>query len=285
MSICLKLVKRLIKVNLIILLVVIAFSLQTNSKDMLIKDLSQVKLVTEYAKNTIIDEMETVKFGSYPQSDISGVVKEPIEWIVLDRQGNKSLLLSKHILDGKCYNNKSVENEEGYVGYNISWEECDLRKWLNDDFYNKAFNSSEQENIQMTNVINNDINFKINFGNDTKDKIFCLSVEETRKYFGSGSRDKYGYQLGKNVAIRATNYAKNVVDNKGRKLYVLEPGYGSPKWCIGNSYYWLRTQHLVTSAFAARVLEGGYVDDGWYVDEPVGVRPALWVVDLDEFSV
>ena len=244
-----------------------------------ISRISQVRLVTEYGKNTSIEDMETVKFGSYMQSDINGVTKEPIEWIVLDRQDNKCLLLSKYILDSKNYNNKPVENEEGYVGYNISWEDCDLRKWLNSEFYNQAFSGRDKDKIQITNVINNDKDFKSNFGNDNNDKIFCLSLEETRKYFGSGTRDRYGYQLGKNVATRATNYAKNLLDNRGRKLYVLEPGFGVNDWRVGNSYFWLRTPHPVIEGFAARVLEGGYIDDGWYVDEPVGVRPALWVVD------
>ena len=60
-----------------------------------LSQISQVKLVSEYPTDTIVDEMDTVTFGSYPQSDVSGNTKEPIEWIVLDRQGNEAFLLSK----------------------------------------------------------------------------------------------------------------------------------------------------------------------------------------------
>ena len=223
------------------------------------------KLVTKYSTDTTIDKMETVKFGSYPQSDASGNAKEPIEWIVLDRQGNKTLLLSKYILDCKRYNDDWVD---------VTWETCTLRNWLNNDFYYRAFSSDEQKKIQTTNVINNNnIDYGTNGGNNTNDKIFCLSIEETRKYFGDGVKQDLGYQLGKNVATRGTNYAKNV-DNKGSHLYVSD----SSDWYGGNSIFWLRSPG-VGQYCATRVGGGAFLDTaGGYVNYGTdGVRPALWV--------
>ncbi len=60
-----------------------------------------------------------VKFGSYPQNNIA--VKESIEWLVLDVNGNEALLVSRYGLDCKRYHHEFTE---------ITLENCDLRKWL-----------------------------------------------------------------------------------------------------------------------------------------------------------
>lgn len=150
-----------------------------------------------------------------------------------------------------------------------------MRKWLNNDFYYQAFNGSEQEKIQTTNVINNNnIDYGTNGGSNTNDKVFCLSIEETRKYFGNGTKVDNGYQLGKNVATKGTNYAKTV-DNGGNKLWVKPQ---SDAWDFGNSYFWLRSP-TYDKWCAAFVNSRGFLNTrGHNVDDHnAGVRPALWV--------
>ncbi len=44
----------------------------------------------------------------------------------------------------------------------ITWEECGLRIWLNDIFYNMAFNLNEQNAIAESTVINNNVQNDIN---------------------------------------------------------------------------------------------------------------------------
>ena len=231
---------------------------------------NNAKLVTNYSPDTVIDQMDTVSFGSYPQSDASGNIKEPIEWIVLDRQDNKILLLSKYILDCKCYNNEYTD---------VTWETCTLRNWLNNDFYYRAFSSDEQRKIVTTNVINNNnIDYGTNGGNNTNDKIFCLSIEETRKYFGNDTKKSDGYQLGKSVATRGTYYAK-VVNNNGSYLWVYDGSDDNQySWAVGNSWWWLRSPGY-NQKYAAGVDGVGYLGTlGCYVKYgDGGVRPALWV--------
>ena len=229
---------------------------------------TSTKLVTEYTADTFVDQMDTVKFGSYPQSDANGNKKEPIEWIVLDRQENKSLLLSKYILDCKCYHD---------IEYPVTWETCTLRHWLNNDFLQQAFNYNEQQGIILTEVLNlGHINemYNTNSGNNTNDKIFCLSMDEVKKYFGNGAQEKFGYQLGKNVVAKGTNYAKQL-NNYGAKLKV-----SKSDWYAGNSYFWLRStgNNYTYSAFIG---SSGYLDLlGLPVNYPeVGVRVALWVAN------
>lgn len=125
----------------ILLMVVVTILISCKSTDIT----KNVKLISSYSQDTSIDDMETVKFGSYPQSDACGNTKEPIEWIVLDRQEDKSLLLSKYILDCKCY----------YVERNdATWEKSLLREWLNNEFYIHAFDNNQKNKIQITHLIN-----------------------------------------------------------------------------------------------------------------------------------
>ena len=78
-------------------------------------------------------------FGSYPQEKDG--TEKPIEWMVMKKERNKVLLLSKYILDVKPYNEKCEE---------VTWETSDIRNWLNVKFYRTAFNNIEKEKIQTT---------------------------------------------------------------------------------------------------------------------------------------
>ena len=49
------------------------------------------------------EEPETVLFGSYEQDGDAANGKEPIEWLVLARDGDKALLLSKYALDHQSF--------------------------------------------------------------------------------------------------------------------------------------------------------------------------------------
>ncbi len=121
-----------------------------------------------------------VTFGNYPQED--GDKYEPIEWLILDSDENTALLLSKYGLDCQPYNTKDAD---------VTWETCSLRKWLNETFFNSAFSQEERDKIQIS-VITADKNpnYFIEPGNDTRDKLFLLSVVEARKYFASDGARK-----------------------------------------------------------------------------------------------
>lgn len=253
-----------------------------------LSEVSKAKLVTEYSKDTVVDDMDTVTFGSYPQSDASGNTKEPIEWIVLDRQGNKVLLLSKYILDCKSYNNTNVD---------ITWENCTLREWLNDTFINIAFNNNEQNCIETTHINNNDFISErgssisiISAGNDTNDKIFCISVDELKNYF----KQENFFTYNKRLSTNGTDYAINVI-NGGYNLPIFDfndlSSNPNAEFCLGNSSFWLRSPGS-TENRAANVDSRGWLDatgdivdgigsenpSGYYVSgNNKGVRPALWI--------
>ena len=116
-----------------------------------------------------------VTFGTYPQTK-AGNDATPIEWLVLARDGNKALLISRYGLDAQPYN---------IVYTDVTWENCTLRTWLNWTFYNKAFSSAEQSAILTTNVDNSKkqcySGYSTDGGNNTQDKVFLLSYAEANK--------------------------------------------------------------------------------------------------------
>ena len=154
---------------------------------------------------------KTIEFGNYPQ-DKDGTEK-PIEWIVMKKEGNQVLLLSKYVLDAKPYN-KEWED--------VTWETSDIRQWLNNEFYTTAFNKAEKAKIQ-TSLIKNEDNSKYgtNGGNDTEDKVFLLSEKETETLF-SNKEERIA---------KATEYATKsgvyVNEEKAACWWLRSPGYDS----------------------------------------------------------
>ena len=114
-----------------------------------------------------------VKFGSYPKKN--GSAREPIEWLVLEVNGDEAFLVSRYGLDCKQYHHESVDT---------TWEQCDLRRWLNNDFLKTAFTAEEQQRIRTSEVVNDDNpQYDTPGGNNTRDRVFCLSLAEAKQYF------------------------------------------------------------------------------------------------------
>lgn len=130
---------------------------------------------------------DTVHLGTYEQDNDENTIDESIEWIVLDKEEDGTLLLlSKSVLDAKPYH---------AMGESITWEECTLRDWLNNEedqssFYNQVFSDEEKGMIQKNTVVNKyNETYGAVEGNDTQDKVFLLSIDETEKYFeNNGAR-------------------------------------------------------------------------------------------------
>lgn len=97
---------------------------------------------------------------------------ERIRWRVLQNDGKTLFVMADTALDSRAFN----------IGYDrsVTWENCTLRKWLNNDFYNMAFDSKEQESILLQNVSQSPgaAYRHRNSGSDTKDKIYLLSITE-----------------------------------------------------------------------------------------------------------
>lgn len=213
------------------------------------------KHLEDYKKSSLFADICLQEFSPYANVQVNGIIKfgsyiqeldqkEPIEWIVLDKQEDKMLVVSKKILDCRKYHNKYEK---------INWEYSDIRKWLNNDFLNNAFSSEEQTQILQSKIINeSNPTYKSNSGNKTFDKVFLLSINEANRYF----KDE------KARRAKGSNSAKN--HNLWIDIY-------------GNGFYWLRSSD--DRQYSAVIdLRGDVSDFGHFVgNDRYGIRPALWI--------
>ena len=109
---------------------------------------------------------DIITFGKYDQNNSEADGLEPIEWIVLDKQDGKLLLLSKYNLFAEQY---AMNNGAD------SWEYSLIRKKLNGDFIYSAFSSQEQNQIVSRDYLDSKGLFN--------DKVFLLNEEEVKYYF------------------------------------------------------------------------------------------------------
>ena len=197
--------------------------------------------------------MAILNFGCYPQNN--GSCKEPIEWIVLKFKGEEALLVSRHALDCRQIHNKSAYvSWEDFKSQDTTWENCDLRKWLNDDFLKEAFTPAEQSIIKLSKLANDDNpEYGTPGGNSTRDRVFCLSLAEAERYFKNDHER----------ICRPTRLARKKSTDENR---------------ADSCYWWLRTpgDYAQTGSFVNP--DGKPVPRGCLVTsgEPL-VRPAMWV--------
>ena len=100
-------------------------------------------------------EAEIVEFGRYEQDGNAENGPESIEWIVLRKEKDRTLLLSRYVIESMPYNDMNA-------GDGISlmfWPDCTLRAWLNGEFMDMAFTPQERARIAETenkNIVEND---------------------------------------------------------------------------------------------------------------------------------
>lgn len=200
----------------------------------------------------------TVVFGSYEQDNDTSNGKEPIEWNVLEKDGNKVLVISKYALDDKDYHDSWKST---------NWEKCWLRKWLNKDFANEAFNSDEL-NMIVDSTVTADENprySKVDQGNDVTDKLFLLSTDEAEKYFEDDA----------SRLCSPTAYA--IAQYQTRDNYYEDVNLEHVHW-------WLRTIGWDPSNVTVVTEKGeigyyGTLDhpENYVLTDSYGVRPAMWI--------
>ena len=195
---------------------------------------------------------DIITFGAYEQDGDTTNGAEAIEWIVLENGSDGVLCVSRYVLDCKRYHEKKED---------VTWETCNLREWMNGAFLNEAFSGEEQSQIRESSLTNPENSLqKTSGGNDTKDRVFCLSVEEVRQYFEFETwNDTTMYGTSSALAATPTAYATaNGVKADNSTWWLRGPGQGLNAACV------------VDTAGTAGYAMSNYVDSGFY-----GVRPAL----------
>ncbi len=159
---------------------------------------------------------DIIYMGNYEQDNNLSNGKEEIEWIVLEKDDNgKMLVVSKYALDCRHYHSSAKQ---------VTWENSDLRAWLNKDFISSAFTKSERALIKATSIENNgNSDYKVDGSKNTTDSIFLLSIDEAKRYFpktidrickSTAYADSQGSELG-----TLTEYCRWWLRNPGSSLY------------------------------------------------------------------
>lgn len=125
---------------------------------------------------------KSITLGRYDMDNNGSNGNERILWDILEESSDKLVLVSHYAIGYKSL---------GYDNGTQNWQESYLRKWLNTEFYTKAFSLQEQKLI-----LNNEIeSFEINKKLKTSDYVYILNNEEAQKYYNSDSSRKCKVQF------------------------------------------------------------------------------------------
>lgn len=195
--------------------------------------------------------------NGYTTSNIYWFKYEPISWTILNESNGTALILCDMIIDSQQFD---------YDGsYYNDYAESTIRKWLNETFYNTAFNDLQKE-IILTTTVDNSVASTGDSSNpyaceDTEDKVFLLSYKELTTYLTTtASRMK-----------KTTDYAKS----QGACT-------STSSSYLGNGYWWLRSPINYFSNYARYVYYDGNVNYSYYYYDYVystsrGVVPTLQI--------
>lgn len=157
----------------------------------------------------------------------------PYLWRILDIKDDNVLLISEEILTSRpFYSNPSSGNK--------TWADSELRKWLNREFLD-VFSDEEISRIINTRVINSE---DPSGDDDTKDKIFLLSVDEVTKYFSTNKERRARYKELENLT----------------------------EW-----YAWMTRTVSLIDTYVCQVDLAGKVNSNTLGISGGGVRPAMWL--------
>ena len=192
-----------------------------------------------------------VKFGRYEQDNDLTNGAEDIEWLVLAKDDEKMLVISRYALDCQPYNTEFGD---------VTWETCSLREWLEESFIDVAFTVDEGLVIPRSTVTaDKNPKYDTPAGNDTSDRVFLLSIDEVEKYLYKGGVDK------------------NALKCEGTPYCYAQ---GATKGDHDTCWWWLRTP----GSSADRVT-GVHFDENEVqanglaaADKHNAVRPAMWLI-------
>jgi len=220
---------------------------------------------------------EKIKFGPY-------------EWQTLERKGSTSLITTIGVIEAGPYHAGKKA---------VTWENCDLRKYLNGKFMEKFSSAEKAKIVEVTNQNPSNPWYKTKaiitkqsgdgtnevksgdplVGGPTKDKIFVLSIDEACSFFGDSTARL------KNKGFTQNGRQLKPDDPKNLSLsFFTRINDGNDKNRIADNLtvkksigWWLRSPGEEAIRAAIVTADGGVWVGGTPLWSTVGIRPALWV--------
>lgn len=166
---------------------------------------------------------------------------DPVRWRILNITGSTAVLLADKIMDCHAYHDKAED---------VTWKECTLRHWLNNEMYNKMFSEEEKQSVINSLVVNSTNHyFGTSCGENTNDHLFLLKEHDI---FASDTAKVYGFYISDGLDDPARRFKSS--------MYAMCRGawISTVKHYRGNGFYFLRTSGY-TQSNVVYVCEMGYI--------------------------
>ncbi len=201
------------------------------------------------AEETYKEEMKALKKAAvgeevlYGRFDTNPLIPgaERMTWIVVSKKSGVATLLAKAGIDGNYYNQKHEA---------VSWQDSDLRAYINSDRYMKTFNPFEMKSLES---------------DHDGDYFGLLTADEAEAFFGSDAEREL--------------IISDVAKNRGTNVNLMSKIHSWDMKEYHTSWWWLRGDDGVSDLTAPIVTEDGTIELGVkYVNKPAGaIRPIIWV--------
>ncbi len=188
---------------------------------------------------------------------------EPIRWRILSETNGVATIMCDSIIDNIMFGTEKNKNN-----YALS----EVRKWLNETFYETAFNELQREIIAITTVDNsaNSTGYAQNpyVCQNTNDKIFLLSYKDALN-------EKYGFETiapfsDENKALITSDYSRAF----GAYMSTNSTNYGCGLWVLRSP----EANKFGTTPFNVYAVNGnGEVSGGNMCSDSYGIVPVLTI--------
>lgn len=188
---------------------------------------------------------------------------DPIQWKILSETNGVALIKCITAIDGQQYDASASNN----------YKNSDIRKWLNETFYEQAFDSLQKELIQTTivdnslvsaNANNNALYYNNGVNNyvceDTEDKIFLLSANDVSNTAYGFKENLGGSDSGRTIGASDYAFAQGIY-----KYYK-----GCVEWLLRSPYYQYNYENIYIN-------ESGLACDDRNVRRIMGVVPTMYI--------
>ena len=164
--------------------------------------------------------------NGYTVSTVYWFKYEPISWTILseDTANGTALILCDMIIDSQQFD-----------FYSINYAESTIRGWLNETFYNAAFNDLQKQMI-ITTTVDNGLSWE-----NTQDKIFLLSYQDV-------TNSNYGF---------SSDYYSTDDTARQKKTTDYAQAQGAYTSTSSNGYWWLRSPYYYYSGVGEEVYTVG----------------------------